>query len=87
MEIKVFDIVMLFVLSIVLSMMIGYNIIFVIDKKISSVNINIPPIKIPKSEITINMNDKNKFTVNETFVTHNKAQEVNKNTTVHKTYF
>jgi hypothetical protein len=56
MDIRGFDLILLFILSIVVSMIIGYNIIYIIDKKISSVNINIPPVKIPKPVVTVKIN-------------------------------
>jgi len=37
-------------------MIIGFNIIYIIDKKISSVNINIPPIHVPKPSVTVRIN-------------------------------
>ena len=56
MDIGAFDIILLFILAIVVSMIIGYNIIYIIDKKISSVNINIPPIHVPKPSVTVRIN-------------------------------
>lgn len=56
MDISTFDIILLFILAIVVSMIIGYNIIYIIDKKISSVNINIPPIHVPKPSVTVKIN-------------------------------
>ena len=43
-----------------LSYIFGTNIVSLIDKKISNVSINIPPIEIPKSNVVVNINcDKN----------------------------
>ena len=65
MEISIFDVILLFLLSIAVSMIVGYNIIYIIDKKISSVNINIPPVQVPRPivNIKINKKDNNKFDV------------------------
>jgi hypothetical protein len=53
MDIRIFDIILLFVLILTVSMIIGYNIVFIIDKKISSVTINVPPIKVPTPQVTL----------------------------------
>jgi hypothetical protein len=58
MNISSFDIILLFILAIAVSMIIGYNIIHIIDKKISNVNINIPPIHIPKPCVTVRIDEK-----------------------------
>jgi len=58
MNINSFDIILLFILAISVSMIIGYNIVHIIDKKISSVNINIPPINVPKPCVTVRINEK-----------------------------
>lgn len=65
MEISIFDVILLFILSIAVSMIVGYNIIYIIDKKISSVNINIPPVYVPKPVVNIKINkkDNNKFDI------------------------
>lgn len=56
MDISSFDIILLFILAIVVSMIIGYNVIYIIDKKISDVNINIPPVRVPQPNITVKIN-------------------------------
>lgn len=53
MIIRIFDIVLLFILLLTVSMIIGYNIVFIIDKKISNVTVNIPPIKVPTPQVTL----------------------------------
>ena len=53
MDIRIFDIILLFVLILTVSMIIGYNIVFIIDRKISSVTINVPPIKVPTPQVTL----------------------------------
>ena len=63
MNINTFDILLLFVLAIVVSMIIGYNIVYIIDKKISNVNINIPPVYVPKPNVIVKIN-KDNFDVN-----------------------
>jgi hypothetical protein len=71
MEIKLTNIVIMFVVAVVLSMIIGYNIVSIIDKKISNVNINVPPVNIPKSNITIHLirgsDGKYEYTMDEQF--------------------
>lgn len=44
---------------IIIAVILGINIVSMIDKKISTVSVNIPPINLPKSTIIINL-DKNK---------------------------
>lgn len=46
----------MFVLLLTVSMIIGYNIVFIIDKKISNVTVNIPPIKVPTPQVTLHLN-------------------------------
>jgi hypothetical protein len=59
------DIFFIFILVVSLSYIFGTNIVSLIDKKISNVSINIPPIEIPKSNVIVNVNcDKNKPEVN-----------------------
>lgn len=58
MNIKTFDIVLLIILSIAVSMIIGYNILYIIDKKLSSVNINIPSVQVPQANIVIKVINK-----------------------------
>ncbi len=55
MIIRIFDIVLLFILLLTVSMIIGYNIVFIIDKKISNVTVNIPPIKVPTPQVTLHV--------------------------------
>ena len=43
----------MFILLLTVSMIIGYNIVFIIDKKISSVTVNIPPVKVPVPQVTL----------------------------------
>ena len=43
----------MFVLLLTVSMIIGYNIVFIIDKKISNVTVNIPPVKVPTPQVTL----------------------------------
>lgn len=90
MNIKTFDIVLLFVLSIVMSMLIGYNIIFMIDKKLSSVNINIPPVNVPKSEIVVNVGPTAMgsygFKTDEKLIRFNNGKIMNNNKTVAKRF-
>ena len=53
MDIRIFDIILMFILLLTVSMIIGYNIVFIIDKKISSVTVNIPPVKVPVPQVTL----------------------------------
>lgn len=88
MDIRGFDLILLFILSIVVSMIIGYNIIYIIDKKISSVNINIPPVKIPKPIVTVKINkmtgDNDKYLVDVTksFQNNSSVQPAVSNTQI-----
>lgn len=47
MDISAFDLLLLFILAMVLALIIGLNVIFVIDKKLSDVVINVPKCPIP----------------------------------------
>lgn len=47
MEIKTFDILLLFILAITVALIIGINVIYVIDKKLSDIKINVPPCPAP----------------------------------------
>lgn len=79
MDIRSFDLILLFILAIVVSMIIGYNIIYIIDKKISSVTINIPPVNIPKPIVSVKINkiegDNDKYLVNVTRAFQNSNNE------------
>ncbi len=47
MEINVLDILLLFILAIAVSLIIGFNVIYVVDKKMSDIKINIPTCPVP----------------------------------------
>lgn len=47
MEIKTFDILLLFILAITVALIIGINVIYVVDKKLSDIKINVPPCPVP----------------------------------------
>lgn len=47
MEIKTFDILLLFTLAITVALIIGINVIYVVDKKLSDIKINVPPCPSP----------------------------------------
>jgi len=49
------DIAIIIVFVITLSILFGLSIVNVIDKKISNVSVNIPPIKVPKQNLTIKL--------------------------------
>ena len=82
MEVKTFDIVLLIILSISVSMIIGYGIMYVIDKKLSNVNIHIPSVKVPQANISINViakgDGKYDYTVEQTFEKVNNKHDMNK---------
>jgi len=59
MELKSFDILLLFIFALIVSIIIGYNIIYIIDKKLSNVTVNIPDINIPKQNIILKLLDNN----------------------------
>ena len=42
MDINIFDIILLFILAITVSLIIGFNVMFIINKKLSDIKINIP---------------------------------------------
>ena len=52
------DIFFIVLFVVVVSIIIGLNLVSVIDKKISNVSVNIPPIKVPKPIITVNIDKK-----------------------------
>lgn len=51
------DLFFIVLFIIVVSIIIGLNIVSLIDKKISNISVNIPPISVPKPEITILVKD------------------------------
>ena len=56
MDIATFDILLLFILAIAVSMIIGMNVLYIVDKKLSDVQINIPSCKPSEYEFrTINI--------------------------------
>ena len=79
MELKSFDILLLFIFAIIVSIIIGYNIIYIIDKKLSNVTINIPTINIPKQNITLKLLDNNNKECNFEII-NNKENSQNKKT-------
>lgn len=46
-DIKTFDIVLFFILAITVSLIIGINVLYVVDKKLSDIKINVPPCPTP----------------------------------------
>ena len=60
------DIIVIIVLLIVIVVIIGLNISSYIDKKISNICVNIPPIKIPQPNITVTINKDETKTEGET---------------------
>ena len=42
MEISTFDLLLLFVLSLVLALMIGMNVVYVVNEKLSNIQVNMP---------------------------------------------
>lgn len=57
MNISTFDILLLFLLAIVVSMIVGTNVMYVIDKKMSDISINIPDRQYPQPNIFIQTED------------------------------
>jgi len=55
MDIKTFDIVLLFILSLCLSLVIAINVLFVVDKKLNNLKINVPVCPTP----IVNINGSN----------------------------
>lgn len=51
MEINTFDILLLFILAIAVSLIIGINILYVVDKKMSDIKINIPQCPVPELHV------------------------------------
>jgi hypothetical protein len=47
MEINTFDILLLFILAITVALIIGMNVIYIVDKKMSDIRINVPPCPTP----------------------------------------
>ena len=54
MDIGTFDIILLFILAIVVSMIIGLNVIYIIDKKLGTIQINVPKNNSPNVVVKIN---------------------------------
>lgn len=54
MDIGTFDIILLFILAIVVSMIIGLNVIYIIDKKLGNIQINVPKTNSPNVVVKIN---------------------------------
>ena len=57
------DMIFIAILMITVSIIFGMNIISLIDRKISNVSINIPPIKVPQPHVTVHIH-KNKNDIN-----------------------
>ncbi len=51
MEINTFDILLLFILAVAISLIIGINVLYVVDKKMSDIKINIPQCPIPELHV------------------------------------
>lgn len=51
MEINTFDLLLLFILAIATSLIIGINVLYVVDKKMSDIKINIPQCPIPELHV------------------------------------
>jgi hypothetical protein len=72
MDIKTFDLVLLFVLSLCLSLVIAINVLFVVDKKLNNLKINVPVCPTPivnvnGSKVDISYQNNIKKNNNETF--------------------
>lgn len=57
MEIKTFDLLLLFILAITVALIIGFNVIYIVDKKLNNIKINIPPC--PKPNVYLKMDGNN----------------------------
>ena len=79
MDIKTFDLVLLFVLSLCLSLVIAINVLFVVDKKLNNLKINVPVCPTPivnvnGSKVDISYQNNIKKNNNETFSTKPSEQ-------------
>ena len=79
MDIKTFDLVLLFVLSLCLSLVIAINVLFVVDKKLNNLKINVPVCPTPivnvnGSMVDISYQNNIKKNNNETFSTKPSEQ-------------
>ena len=72
------DKICFFLLIIIISSIIGLNIVNIIDKKISNVEINIPKIKIPEPKIKLTINKKMVDKIKENFENTNSNLEKDK---------
>jgi hypothetical protein len=53
MDLKTFDIILLFILAITVSLIIGFNVVYLVDKKIGDITINVPKPVCPTPNIVI----------------------------------
>lgn len=77
------DIFFITLFIVVVSIIIGLNIVMVIDKKISNVSVNIPPLKVPEANIILNVSkdDNEKIIIKACGENIKTKLEQNKNTT------
>lgn len=70
------DIFMIILFLVAVSFIIGLNIVSVVDRKLGTVEINVPPINVPSPTLIVNVNKSNGEI--ETFVEDNKCKMVKK---------
>jgi hypothetical protein len=70
------DIFFIILFLVVVSVIIGLNIVMVVDKKISSVSINIPPIKVPEANIILNIDGAESRKINISGCSSKKSSKV-----------
>lgn len=79
MELKLFDILLLLVLAIAIALIIGMNVLYVVDKKLSDVKINVPPCPAPKCPVPnvyIKTNDNQIYKVETEMINNNINKKV-----------
>ena len=62
-----------------MSIIIGLNIVTLIDKKISNISVNIPAVNVPKPTVLLNINDTGKQKINICVDNNNKSNIINSN--------
>lgn len=85
MEIDIFDMLLLFILAIALALIIGVNVMYVVDKRLSDIQINVPacpacpPCIVPNYQISKSQAKNNHFaqelTINQSSADQNKPEQ------------
>ena len=68
------DIIIIILFVITLSILFGLSVVNIIDKKISNVSVNIPPIKVPKQSVTIKLKCVNEKQIDSYYIKEEKEE-------------